>query len=374
MAKYEFIDSYVADDSAATPITDRCRWLEVSTSGFYNWRSRPQSATSIRRDVLAEQIRVFFSASHGTYGYRRIHADLADAGVECSPELVRSIIREHDLIPCQPRPFRVTTDSDSNSDPVVPDLLLRDFTAVLLEENTAAVPRVLLSTEALQYALYTGYSRYGSEACQSEWNRTYIVDADGRAFVNYLDTALTAEQDDVRLAEDFLQEHKDTVVAALTTYTEPSRIREKYVWAAQYHNACCARHLQSESLHFTKPELTPPRGIVSSHVQATVRSGARSGGPGRRLAVDSSVHGSATEISTCAASVTPLLCLQTLNAPSDASTLTPRWLFNSGTGSQRGDLADRRIHVLHSPLSTLATTGNRIQSRLLKCWPTPRAT
>ncbi|WP_206511441.1 hypothetical protein C5142_02175 [Rhodococcus sp. BGS-1C] len=129
--------------------------------------------------------------------------------------------------------------------------------AVLLEENTAVVPRVLLSTEALQYALYTGYSRYGSEAYQSEWNRTYIVDADGRAFVNYLDTALTAEQDDVRLAEDFLQEHKDTVVGALTTYTEPSRIREKYVWAAQYHNACCARHLQSESLQITKPALTP---------------------------------------------------------------------------------------------------------------------
>ena len=166
-------------------------------------------------------------------------------------------MREHDLIPCQPRPFRVTTDSDSNSVPVVPDLLLRDFTAVLLEENTAAVPRVLLSTEALQYALYTGYSRYGSEAYQSEWNRTYIVDADGRAFVNYLDTALTAEQDDVGLAEDFLQEHKDTVVGALTTYTEPSRIREKYVWAAQYHNACCARHLQSESLQITKPALTP---------------------------------------------------------------------------------------------------------------------
>lgn len=129
MAKYEFIDSYVADDSAATPITDRCRWLEVSTSGFYNWRSRPQSATSLRRDALAEQIRSFFDASNGTYGYRRIHVDLTEAGVECSPELVRSIMREHDLIPCQPRPFRVTTDSDPNSEPVVPDLLLRDFAA-----------------------------------------------------------------------------------------------------------------------------------------------------------------------------------------------------------------------------------------------------
>ena len=40
MAKYEFIDSHVADDSAVVPITDRCRWLEVSTSGFYHWKSR----------------------------------------------------------------------------------------------------------------------------------------------------------------------------------------------------------------------------------------------------------------------------------------------------------------------------------------------
>lgn len=127
MAKYEFIDSYVADDSVRTAVADRCRWLEVSASGFYNWRSRPQSATSKRRDSLAQQIRVFFDASHGTYGYRRIHADLRAAGIECSPELVRSIMREHELVPCQPRPFRTTTES--GDDAGVPDLLQRDFTA-----------------------------------------------------------------------------------------------------------------------------------------------------------------------------------------------------------------------------------------------------
>ncbi|MGA9872594.1 MAG: IS3 family transposase [Rhodococcus sp. (in: high G+C Gram-positive bacteria)] len=129
VAKYEFIDSYVADDSAVVPITDRCRWLEVSTSGFYNWKSRPQSATAIRRDVLAERIRVFFELSHGTYGYRRIHADLRAAQIECSPELVRSIMRAEDLVPCQPRPFRVTTDSDPDGTPLVPDLLKRNFSA-----------------------------------------------------------------------------------------------------------------------------------------------------------------------------------------------------------------------------------------------------
>ena len=129
MAKYEFIDSYRTDDSGAVAVTDRCRWLEVSTSGFYHWRSRPRSATALRRDVLAQRINAFFALANGTYGYRRIHADLRDAGVECSPELVRSIMRQEDLVPCQPRPFRVTTESDPDSVGAVPDLLVRNFTA-----------------------------------------------------------------------------------------------------------------------------------------------------------------------------------------------------------------------------------------------------
>ena len=129
MAKYEFIDSYRTDDSGAVPVTDCCRWLEVSTSGFYHWRSRPRSATALRRDALAQRINVFFALANGTYGYRRIHADLRDAGVECSPEFVRSIMRQEDLVPCQPRPFRVTTESDPDGVGAVPDLLVRDFTA-----------------------------------------------------------------------------------------------------------------------------------------------------------------------------------------------------------------------------------------------------
>ena len=47
-----------------------------------------------------------FTMSDETYGYRRIHAQLARWGVPCGPELVRSIMRELDLQPCQPRPWR----------------------------------------------------------------------------------------------------------------------------------------------------------------------------------------------------------------------------------------------------------------------------
>ena len=129
MSKYEYIDSQRNDPAELNPATKMCVWLMVSTSGFYHWLSRPQSATAARREVLAGRIRHFFTASDGTYGYRRIHADLAAENVECSPELVRQIMRQEALVPCQPRPFRVTTQSDAQAAADMPDLLKRDFTA-----------------------------------------------------------------------------------------------------------------------------------------------------------------------------------------------------------------------------------------------------
>src|SRR5699024_7153094 len=110
-------------------VVKMCLWLAVSTSGFYDWVTRRQSATAARREALAARIRHFFTASDGTYGYRRIHADLADEGTECSPELVRQIMRDEHLVPCQPRPFRVTTQADAQAAATMPDLVQRDFTA-----------------------------------------------------------------------------------------------------------------------------------------------------------------------------------------------------------------------------------------------------
>lgn len=106
-----------------------CAWLVVSTSGFYHWLGRPQSATAARREALTARVRHFFAATDATYGYRRIHADLADEDTECSPELVRQIMRSEGLIACQPRPFRVTTEADARTAADMPDLFGRDFAA-----------------------------------------------------------------------------------------------------------------------------------------------------------------------------------------------------------------------------------------------------
>ena len=129
--KFEFIDAEraAAAEAAELPTVARmCALLEVSKSGFYEWRGRPVSAAQRRRELLADIVRALFEAFDATYGYRRIHAELVRAGERVGPELVRKLMREMDLIPVQPRPFRTTTEPDPDAPDTV-DLVKRDFTA-----------------------------------------------------------------------------------------------------------------------------------------------------------------------------------------------------------------------------------------------------
>jgi putative transposase len=52
------------------------RVLSVSESGFYDWRTRAPSTRSIRHALLTDAIREVHLASRGTYGFRRVHAEL----------------------------------------------------------------------------------------------------------------------------------------------------------------------------------------------------------------------------------------------------------------------------------------------------------
>lgn len=122
--KYEFI----AGEEGNYPMHLMFKWAKVSRSGFYEWRGRGPSATATRRVKLGRLITALFQASDGTYGYRRVHADLLRSGYHADDETVRQIMRELGLQPCQPRPFRpVTTIAGDAGD--TPDLVRRDFTA-----------------------------------------------------------------------------------------------------------------------------------------------------------------------------------------------------------------------------------------------------
>jgi putative transposase len=129
--KYEFIDAQYAGEPAAgdaPTIMQACEWLRVSKSGYYDWRTRPESATAQRRELLKIKIAALFEANGEEYGYRRLHAALVRGGEQVSDELVRQLMRELGLVPCQPRPWRHSLTEQGQAGPI-PDLVNRDFSA-----------------------------------------------------------------------------------------------------------------------------------------------------------------------------------------------------------------------------------------------------
>lgn len=133
MARYEFIDVEKAttnsDGTRRYSIKQMCRWLQVSTSGYFEWLSRPMSATARRRERLKPLIVKAFTDSDGRYGYRRVHEQLARWGHHCHHEVVRDLMRELGLVPCQPRRSRKGTTRQAAKWADIPDLINRDFTA-----------------------------------------------------------------------------------------------------------------------------------------------------------------------------------------------------------------------------------------------------
>jgi transposase InsO family protein len=142
--KYGLIDA----EKVHYPVTRMCAWLDVSRSGYHEWRGRPDSATAARRETLKTLITHVFTDSDGTYGYRRVATQLARLGVQVGTELVRRLMRELGLVPCQPRPWRPVTTIAGDAG-AIPDLLHRDF--------SAAAPGTKLVTDITYIRTWEGW-------------------------------------------------------------------------------------------------------------------------------------------------------------------------------------------------------------------------
>jgi putative transposase len=92
---------------AGMPVDVACRVLGVSRQGYYRYKRRPLSATQLRRQWLTGLIREVHVASRGTYGYRRVHAELTMAmDIQVSSRLV-SVLMTQAGIYGLPGPARV---------------------------------------------------------------------------------------------------------------------------------------------------------------------------------------------------------------------------------------------------------------------------
>lgn len=132
--KYAFIRA----NSEAHKTSRLCGALDVSVSGYYAWRDRPESARAHRNRQLSTRIAALHKASRGIYGSPRIHQDLVHAGETVGVHRVARLMRRHGVQSKMAKKFVITTDSKHTLRPA-PDLIQRNFTRATRDQAWVTV-------------------------------------------------------------------------------------------------------------------------------------------------------------------------------------------------------------------------------------------
>ena len=100
---------------AGAPVDRCCKVLGTSRQNYYKHKRTPTTARQLRRQWLTGLIREIHVASRGTYGYRRVHAELTlGMGITVCPRTV-SVLMTLAGIYGLPGPVRVNTAPQSNT-------------------------------------------------------------------------------------------------------------------------------------------------------------------------------------------------------------------------------------------------------------------
>jgi putative transposase len=132
------------------PVQVMCAVLEVSDSGYYDWRDRPASNRQQRHQQIAQAAARAHYQYDRVYGYRKVYEELQAQGVLCCEDTVRQVMRENGLKSKVKRKFVITTDSD-HAEPMAENILDRDFSADRPNEKWVADITYIATAEGWLY-------------------------------------------------------------------------------------------------------------------------------------------------------------------------------------------------------------------------------
>jgi putative transposase len=107
-------------------VSRMCRLLQLSRSGFYAWRRRPESRRARADRVLLTHIEAIHRESREAYGTIKTWKTLRARGVPCGRHRVARLRHQAGIEAKRKRRFRVTTQS-RHSFPIAANVLQRCF-------------------------------------------------------------------------------------------------------------------------------------------------------------------------------------------------------------------------------------------------------
>lgn len=111
---------FIRDHAGQWPVRLMCRVLEVSPSGYYAWRNRPEGVRAVANRALLVQVRRLHAEHRGRYGSPRMHAALRAEGRTASRGRVARLMRRHGIRALAGRRFKPCTTDSRHYLPIAP--------------------------------------------------------------------------------------------------------------------------------------------------------------------------------------------------------------------------------------------------------------
>ena len=102
-----------------------CHELEVSPTGYYDWRQRQASPgpRALENQILATRIAELHEQSRETYGSPRIVMELRKSGARHGRNRIARLMKQEGLCGRQKARYRVQTTDSNHDEPIAPNRL-----------------------------------------------------------------------------------------------------------------------------------------------------------------------------------------------------------------------------------------------------------
>ena len=193
--KYAFMAAHEQEYS----LKRMCLVLRVSRSGYYAWKQRHPSARERANQELLKQIQAAYQLSRKTYGSPRIHAYLRRKGYSCGRNRVANLMKKHHIVARKVHRWHPVTTQPFPGARTAPNLLNRDFEAVLPNQkwvsdityiDTAEGWLYLASILDLHSRLVVGWAmddRMGVELVEDAWQMALLNRQPGQGLLHHSD-------------------------------------------------------------------------------------------------------------------------------------------------------------------------------------------
>lgn len=127
-----------------------CHVIEVSVSGYYNWKRGLSMKRKEQDKQLIEEIKLIFEKNKGRYGSPRIEKELRKKGIKTSPNRVARLMKANGFKARTKRKYKATTNSNHNL-PVAKNLLKQNFTVTELNKVWTSDITYIWTSEGWMY-------------------------------------------------------------------------------------------------------------------------------------------------------------------------------------------------------------------------------